>query len=473
VFHSFEAGRARHDLKVGVGWDQGVEDLLRRTNGWGEISFVQIDGLARIRTTYYPVQPAQHSTGRTVSLFAQDDITLGPRLVVNAGLLTNRDSFVQSATGEPNTVFPVFGYGDELQPRLGANWQLRKDVGDKIYANWARYYTLDQKSGARAVASGRLYTVDADFDAEATLISSVVSANTGPKTVAPDLKPPVADEGVIGYATSLPGGWSLDAFFLARRSRQFIEDLPTVLPFASFQFQNDPLAERKYKTVTFELRRRLQHGWSMDVSYAWSRLSGNYDQDYSDDPTGTTFNPSPLIDDGPGAFSSDRYREGVLSQDRTHIYKILGTWMPAWVDHLSLGVFVRGQSGTPWEARGLPWDSSVNYLRVLEPLGSHRTPFWTNVDALAKYTILLTPKRRLHLEGRLLNVFNRETALLVDQRAYLDPRNLTIAGSPPQGCWSCFTDAYVQSTTQPNSNLGTPTAYARPRRLLISVLFDF
>jgi len=474
LFRSFETGRTRHGVKIGGGWDQGTEHLLRQTNGWGDLSFVLVDGQSRLRSTYYPIQPAQRSTGRTVSLFAQDDIAVGSRTIINAGVLANRDSFVQRASGQASSSFPVFGFIDELQPRLGVNLQIRKSTGDKLYVNWARYYALDQKAGARAVASGRLYTVDADFDpATATLISQVVSANTGAKTVAPDLEPPVTDEGVVGYATPLAGGWSLDAFFLARKTRHFIEDVPTVLPFSTFQFQNDPFAKRTYRTLTFELKRRLQQGWSLNLSYAWTALRGNYDQDYSTDPTGTAFNSSSLVDDGPGAFTSDRNREGVLSQDRPHVYKILGTWTPPFARAVSLGVFVRGQSGTPWEARALPWASSVTYLRLLEPAGSHRTPFWTNVDTLAKYTIALNPRYQLRLEGRVLNLFNQETTLLVDQRAYLDPRNLSIAGSPPQGCWSCFTEAYGQGTTQPNANLGTPNAYAQPRRLLLSVLFDF
>ena len=466
--------RVSHQIKAGFGWDQGVEDLIRRTNGWGDLSFVSVGGLARVRATYYPEQPAQRSTGRTYSMFVQDDLTFASRITVNAGLLLNRDEFVQRATGQSSAVFPAFGFADQMQPRLGVNLGVRKKAGDKVYANWARYDGLDQKSSARAVASGRLYTVDTDFDQiTGAVLAQAVSANTGAKTVAAGITPPVTNESVLGYATPIGGVWSLDAFVLARRSHDFIEDVPTVLPFSSFQFQNDPFAVRKYRTVTVELKRRLQHAWSLNMSYAWSRLSGNYDLDYSADPSGTGFNTASLVDDGPGAFTTDRFRSGVLSQDRTHVYKVFATWNPARVDGLSLGVFVRGQSGTPWEARGLPWDSGVTYLRLLEPAGSHRTPFWTNVDALVKYGVAFSARRKLRFEGRILNLFNQETTLLVDQRKYLDPRHLDIVGTPSPGCWSCYTDAFVQGQEQVASNFGQPIAFARPRRLLLSVLFDF
>lgn len=475
VSHHLDVGHTSHQVKAGFGWDEGSEDLTRQSNGWGDISYVIIDGKFRARGTYYPEQPSQHSTGRTYSAFVQDDVTLGPRATVNAGLLMNRDGFVQTTAGAAAAAFPTFGFGDEIQPRLGISVQVRHGKGDKVYANWSRYYGLDQKSGARAVAAGRLYTQDTDFDlANGAMVAQAVSANTGPKAVAPDLQPPVTDEIVAGYATPFGAGWTLDVFFLSRRTDHFIEDAPAVLPFSNFRFQNDPFAERRYRTATVEVRRRLQNQWSLNASYAWSRLSGNYDQDDSGDFTGApVFNTSSLMDDGPGAFSSDRFRNGVLSQDRTHVYKVMATYVPKRFDHLSAGLFVRGQSGTPWEARGLPWDSSVTYLRLLEPAGAHRTPFWTNVDLLLKYTLDLAPRRAIHFEGRMLNAFNRETPLLVDQRKYLDGRNLMIAGSPTPGCWSCYTDAFVQGVTEPNQYFGQPIAYAQPRRFLLSVLFDF
>ena len=247
-----------------------------------------IDNVERIRATYYPDQPPQHSTGRTYSMFGQDDFTIGSRLTINLGLLLNRDEFAQdltsSAAGSGAGRFPTFGFFDEVQPRVGLTFQVRKGKGDKAYANWGRYFGLDQKSSARAAASGRLYTEDADFDLlTSALVSKVVSANTGPKNAVPDLRPPMTDEVVLGYATLLPDGWSLDAFWLSRRSDDFIEDVPAVLPFSSFQIQNDPYAVRKYRTVTVELKRRFQKQWAMNLSYAWSRLSGNYDQDYSGD----------------------------------------------------------------------------------------------------------------------------------------------------------------------------------------------
>ncbi len=479
-----DIGRTQHRVSAGFGYDRGLEDLTRQSNGWGEISFVTVGGQSRIRGTYYPTQPTQFSIGRTYSLFLQDDITLGTRLTVNAGLLFNRDEFAQQidrlVSTAPNIVtgtFLKFGFGDEVQPRIGFSYQLRKGEGDKVYGSWGRYYGLDQKSSARSLASGRLFTENADFDPiTGALISQAPAANTAAKNIAPGLNPPYTDEGLIGYATPLMDGWSFDAFFQFRESKSFIEDIPTVLPNSTYRYQNDPAAFRKYKTFTVDLTRRLRDNWAMSFSYAWSKLYGTYDQDYSGGLAGAAvFNTSSLLNDGPGSFTADAFRNGVMSQDRTHVYKILATWMPPQVKNLSIGTYVRGQSGTPWEARGLPWGSAATYLRYLEPAGTNRNAFWTNVDLLLKYGVPFGGSHKVSLEGKLLNLFNKETVLLVDQRKYLNARNLTTVGTPPTDCLSCWTDAFTaaQPITSPNANFGLPTAYATPRRFLMSVLFDF
>ena len=465
----FDMGATSHQLKAGFGFEDGLEDLTRRSNGWGILARVQSN--TRIAATYYPEQPGQLGKARTYSLFLQDDITIGNRLVINAGLLANRDEFAQELA-DKNT-FLTFDFSDEIQPRIGFNYQLRKSVGDKVYANFGRYYALDQKSTARSLAPGRLYTEEALFDNAGTLISKVPAANTTGKVIDGDLQPPFMDEWVVGYATPFLGRWSLDVFFLHRDSDDFIEDIPTVLPNSSYVYKNDPFADRKFKTVTAEVNRPLSNNWAMNVSYAWSRLSGNYDQDYSGGLGGAAvFNTSSLINDGPGSFTSDTNRQGVLSQDRTHVMKGFLTYMPPVVKNLTIGAYLRGQSGTPWEARGLPWGSTATYLRYLEPAGTNRNDFWFNSDLLLAYGIGVG-RSTLKLEGRVLNVIGDQTALLRDNRKYLDGRIRTIVGTPDPACLSCWTDAMVQGTTQPNPNFGQPSAYASPRRFLLTALWEF
>ena len=187
------------------------------------------------------------------------------------------------------------------------------------------------------------------------------------------------------------------------------------------------------------------------------------------------FNTSSLINDGPGSFTADKNRQGVLSQDRPHVFKVLATWNPHWVENLNVGVAVRSQSGTPWAALGLPRGSAATYLNYLEPAGTNRNPVWTNTDLLLKYGVVFSGRHAVRLEGRIMNLFNTETVLLVDQRKYLNPRNTTTPAPSDPTCLSCWTDNWTaaQPTTLPNAAFGKGTNWAAPRRLLLSVLFDF
>ena len=462
----FDVGRTSHQLKTGFGVEEGSEDLTRLSNGWGGIARVQSN--TQVRGRYYPEQPSQISPGRTYSLFVQDDISIASRLVVNAGLLLNRDEFAQVL--ESRNTFLTFGFGSELQPRLGVNYQVRKDVGDKVYANYGRYFNLDMKSSSRSLAPERLFTQDATFDAvTGALISDVPGANTTGKVLDPDMDPPYTDEFLVGYVTPLRGTWSVDAFYMYRTSTHFIEDQPRVLPASSFWVSNVSAAKRKYQAFTVELTRRLINGWSANASYSWSRLEGNFDLDYAGS---AVFNTSSILQDGPGVFVEDRYRYGPLSQDRTHVFKLFATWLPPQVEGLTLGGYLRVQSGTPWEARGRDWYNG--YRRYVEPAGTQRNDVWPNVDFLASYRIPFGGDRAgLKVELRALNLFNTETALSVDQRQYLDGRIRYT--SLPAGCDTpaCATDAMVQGTTQPNPDFGQPNSYAPQRRFLLTFVVDF
>ena len=136
-----------HQLKAGFGVEGTKEDVTRDSNGWASISIVQAG--RQVQARYYPRQPSQLSKSRTYSLFFQDNLTIGPRLVINAGVLFNQDDFRQEL--DSTNTFLTFGMGSQIQPRLGANYNLRKGAGDKVYGNYGRYDTADDKE-QRALA---------------------------------------------------------------------------------------------------------------------------------------------------------------------------------------------------------------------------------------------------------------------------------------------------------------------------------
>ncbi|MBA3639241.1 MAG: TonB-dependent receptor [Acidobacteria bacterium] len=466
----FDLGGSDHQLKAGFGYEEGSELLHRQSNGWGILSVVS--GGTRIQATYYSEQPAQLSPGKTYSLFVQDDISIGSRLVFNAGVLVNRDEFSQILANE-NT-FLTFDFADEIQPRLGVNYQVRKGQGDKVYGNWGRYYAMDQKSSARSLAPQRLFFNDALFDrTTGALISDAPRVSTTGKLINPGIKPTYSDEWLIGYATPFLTNWGLEVFYINRESFDFIEDIPSALPAAGpFRAAQLDGAERTYRAFTVEVGRRLLNRWSLTTSYSWSRLEGNFDLDYA---AGAVFNTSSAIQDGPGEFVQDRFRYGPLSQDRPHVFKLFATYEPPMIRNLTLGGYLRSQSGTPWAARGIDWDNGLR--RYLEPAGTNRVGAWTNIDLLSSYRVRVGGRAGVKVEARVLNLMGELTTLSVDQRQWRDPR-ICPATAAFAGCgndYACATDIFsaAQTTTQPNSRFGLGSEWAPPRRFLLSISADF
>jgi hypothetical protein len=482
----FNLARASHTLKTGAAFELGEERFNRSANGWGAIVNVTLDGVPALRARYFTPQAAQLGRGRTYSIFAQDEVAIG-RMSVNAGVLLNRDEFAQHVDGSggcPVTLalkggpavyesrgdtctFLRFGFRDEMQPRVGVSYQLREGKGDKAYANWGRYYNMDQKSSGRSLAPNRIFQTQTIFDLAGRVLSTAPLASTTGKMIDPALEPIYTDEYLVGYAAPLSNTFTLDVFVMSRDMKQFIEDVPSRmngtapdsgpfvaanLPCRAFAACQNASATRTYRAVTIDARRRLADGWMTDVSYTWSRFEGNFDLDYS---LLSIFNTSSFIQDAPGTNVEDPNRLGPLFEDRPHVLKVFSIYSPT--PAVSLSGYLRVQSGTPWAARGRDWAGGV--LNYLEPAGAHRNPTWTNLDVMGSYRVPLQPAR-VSLEARLMNVFGNQTRLSTDSQQFLDFRSMPV---PP----------YFAPYLQPNPLFGTGNAYAPPRRLSLAATVEF
>lgn len=479
---------SRHVLKVGAGYESGSEELNRTANGWGLIAAITQNGVPALRARYFTPQPAQIGLGRTYSGFVQDDMVFGGRLSINAGVLFNRDEFAQDVDGShgcPASVtlkggaavygshgdtctFLQFGFGDEVQPRVGAAYQLRAGGADKLYANWARYYNMDQKSAARSLAPSRVFQTQTVFDLTGAVLSTGPLASTTGKMIDPDLSPIYTDEWLVGYATPIGAKYVLDLFYMSRGMHNFIEDVPSRingsapdsgpfvaanLPCTRFAACQTADAQRTYRAMTIDVRRRLLQGWMADASYTWSRFEGNFDLDYS---AVAVFNTSSFIQDGPGTNVEDPNRFGPLREDRPHVVKLFSSYVVT--SQLTLSGAFRVQSGTPWNARAKDWPGAV--MNYLEPAGAHRNPFWANLDLMAAYRLPALGRANVSLEARLLNVFDTQTRLSTDAQQYLDVR--TIPAAP-----------YFAPYLVANPFYATGNAFAPPRRLFLAASVTF
>ncbi len=476
----FDLARTSHAFKAGVGYEFAEEVLNRLGNGWGLIAPVNVNGVAALRARYYTPQAPQVGQGDTYSLFVQDSVTVSNRLSVNAGVLLSRDTFTQEVTGSngcPATAtlrggaavyeskgdrctFLKFGFGDEIQPRVGVSYQLREGRGDKVYGDWGRYYNMDQKSSARSLAPSRIFQTQTIFDMDGAVLSSGPLVSTTGKLIDPDIEPIYTDELVLGYATPLGTAFSFDVLLMSRTMHNFIEDMPSGsgvfaaanLPCARFVACQTADASRTYRAVTVDLRRQLAGRWQGSLSYTWSRFEGNYDIDYA---TAGVFNTSSFIQDGLGTNVQDPNRDGPLLEDRPHVVKLFGSF--AATSRLMTSGFLRVQSGAPWSARGR--DAAGGTLNYLEPAGSHRNPTWTNLDLMATYRLVSGMRGNVTLEARLLNVFDSQTRLTTDSQQFLDFRSIP---TPP-----------FITYAQPNPFFGFGNGFAPPRRLYLGVGVTF
>jgi Carboxypeptidase regulatory-like domain len=467
---------ANHLFKLGGYYSDNEEEKLTLANGWGSITInndsdncLGADSCYRAR--FNPNQPSQISRGHTIGIFLQDQATWN-RLTLNIGFLVNQDTFIPNDNGEftfvrgdyrvPNDqLLPctdpshdpaactytdqyVFPFNKQWQPRVGLAYEVDTRVHDKAFVNYARYDNMDNQSFARAAAPIRLYRTDAFFDLQtgAFLQEFTRSNNTG-KIVLGNIDPTYTDEFVAGYSRPLPSGWSVELWGMFRQTKDIFEDFPSDKSNvdSDFRYGNIP-AFRKYKAGTLEIRKAYADNWSLDVSYTYSRLTGNWDLDYATE----LFYTSSYIEDGPGLYVEDPNRTGLLIGNRTHVAKFFANYTMPW--QTILGGYLRVQSGRPWEARLFDPSYGTDY-EYAETAGKRLTPTWANLDLLVAQNFNLGPGV-LRLEGRLMNVFNTQTVLTVNQDLFLSDDN-----------------------TDPNPRFGQGTSFATPRRFILAGIFSF
>ncbi len=459
-------------------------DTVRATNGWGLMNTgitcsAPVCGPTTVRGTvrarYYTSQPVQYSKARTYSAFIQDTVTW-KNVTLYLGLLANKDDFAQvCVTGEvcgktgtpPNTSdvrynFMTFKWDQQLQPRLGITWNTNLIQGDKFYSSYGEYAGMDQKSTARAFAPFRIRQDQAYFDGTTgAFLGSQFRGSSGGKYIPEGLKPPYYQEWVIGYSAAVTKDISFDVYYQYRNLKNAFEDTPIGTDlynpdvyFGSFQAANFPDARRVYRAVTLDVSKRYSNGWYADMNITFSKLYGNFDEDYD---LGL-FNTSSFLEDEPGWYTNDPNRFGRLRQDRPVIAKLMGSY--DFPFGLTFGGFLRVQSGTPWEARGAT--PSTTSGRYLLPAGTYRLPTWTNFDLLAAYTFKPSSSLGIRLEARVTNLFNTQTVLAVNSIQYND--------GYVDGPGNTYGQ---QGTSQPNALYGTPTAWAAPRRLVLTARLDF
>lgn len=493
----FYFGDVSHDFHIGYQHQMIQEDLARLSNGWGSISLLGGTGFYDDGTTPTPaffrarvnemslsgtgVSPNINSAAKMQSFEINDKIETGD-LTFNVGLLIsndtlygqgleNDDSALSGFVESPGTRYKMYesSWGDMIQPRFGVTW----DYSDtsKVYANYARYHP-SASSLARAASWARntRSTMLVYFDETGDYIDHEGVSSSSGKMFVEDMDPRKVDEFLVGWESQATSELTLRAHARHRKGGNFWEDTwngsrvwydtPEGIPKdlyienlsdmtgqigsgSSYVIAQLDTAYTKYWEVSAEAEYTTDKLY-VNASYTWSRYTGNFDQDSTTTNNDqNVFIGSSNLADGRGRQLWDN-KDGILSGDRTHVFKVYGYYKLDW--NAQVGAYVAAQSGQPWET----WDATVygysstssETIRYAEPAGSRRTDAHVQVDLNYTQNFEIFEGHNIQLRADLFNVFNSQTGYAINPKVH-------------------------------SAGFMDPTRFYKPRRLQLAVKYAF
>jgi hypothetical protein len=471
--NAFHAG-GYHTLKGGFGYQHTVNDANQAYPGgyvdiFWNTAFV-FPGAPGGRGTYgyYAVnnRGVQGKAGANVlSLYVQDQWTIGDRLTLNVGL-RSEDEVVPSFREGVDAM--KFGWQDKIAPRLGAAYDVRGDGKFKIYGSWGRYYDWTKYELPRGSYGGDVWQIY--YRALDTLDLGSLNLSNMPgadlwvpgsgfrdrrvpnfDSTDPNIKPMYQDSTSIGTEYQLGSEMVFGAHFVHNDLKRTIEDIGAVDAqgnetyiignpgegLAEFQFpsgatpfgQPVPKPKRQYDALELTLSKRFSNNYFWSASYVLSRLYGNYSgiaasEEISTPTTGTS---SATAQQQAGSISRpggnanrawdideifwDSHGNldvlGRLPTDRPHVVKLYGSYMAPF--GTQFGVNFYGGSGTPLTTYVNTVNQTAAFVEGRGDMG--RTDVLTRTDLLVSHELKVGGgNKRVRLELNLLNAFNQKTS---------------------------------------------------------------
>jgi len=217
------------------------------------------------------------------------------------------------------------------------------------------------------------------------------------------------------------------------------------------RMSNLPDPKRIYKALEFSLENTFGRNLHLMLSYVWSETRGNYPGVFNTD-TG-----NPFAHASSQVFLPEQISEGLLPNDRTHVFKMYGSY--AFDFGLTTGGFFTWQSGTPLSEFGGTWFGPTLYSHLVPRGSAGRTPsIW---DASLRLSYDLAPaagglrgtRTRLLLD--VFHLFGQRKPTYIDQVHYFGG-----GGEDP-------------TTFGPNPNYGRALAYQPPMTVRFGIETSF
>lgn len=388
---------------------------------------------------------------RVLSAYLQDSWMITKNLTLNAGLRWDAQYFIASDGNVEQSIT------DEFQPRLGIIFQPGQIGSQKIFASYGRFYEqiplfmltqyYDANSEYLFIQYDHNPLVDPSGGDTTSFLGSII-----PRI--PDLKGQYFDEYTLGYESEIFHYLKLTLKGTYRHLLQVVED--GVDPnTGNLVIGNPGLANMSFFPGLYRIYKSIEvtfqklHGDNFDfmISYVLSRNYGNYSGLF--DLGYTTVNQSFLPDLVEQIPNSD----GLLPNDRTHVFKFSGTYTFSF--GLTLGTSFFWESGTPLTNYGAIGGTLYPYFTT--PRGTAgRTPSVWDLNFRLTYNFVnlfhsaFIPRIKLDL----FHLFSQRTPVNYDQTHY---RSQDENGQP----------------ALPNSNYLEPISYQPPFTARLGLEVEF
>jgi len=477
-----------HSVKYGVEFDDVLFSQINQRTGptfttpvgdktatGASIQIVSDPVFGKVyRVTRANLNSARATTQKYVNFFVQDTWKMN-RLTINPGIRYEQEKLA-------GTLIDNFPLKNNWAPRLGATYDVTGDGKSKVFGNFGIFYArVPNDLAARALSADAGIGADY-FDAGLTrpIPNGVLAAGTtthysiagaGADSIDPNAKLSYIREFVLGFEREVMANTTFGVRYINRRIPRVLEDVANC-PMAAYDVSktacnsvdyiltnpshstpinpdaiaanpifgtvafDDPV--HKYDALELTLNRRLSNNWSMQASYRYSRLRGNFEGFYREDNGQSDPGISSLYDfptndptyvtlgrafgyEGDIRFLGDA--NGILPLDRPHQGKVFGNYLFPWGLNIGLGLNVgSGKPLTP-----LAPNPNTNYQNGGEiptaPRGSGiqtvdgfktRAPILSQVDFQAAYDVKIGGVRHFTLMADIFNLFNQQTVLDYD-----------------------------------------------------------
>ena len=358
---------------------------------------------------------------RIPSAFLQDSWRLGERLRINIGLRWDGQFIVSSDGTVAQSIL------DQWQPRAGLVYQPGPLGRQKLFASYGRFYQnlstwpLFLYYNESSLWSWQSYDHDPRIDpsgGEGWELGGAIQPEID------GMKGQYSDEYTLGYERLLAEETTVGVRGVYRSLRQGLEDGEIALGSNVFEFGNPglgglsayPRAKREYTALELTITQEAWKRLVIMASYVLSRNSGNYPGLFNSDYGYLAPNANGSFD----ILEGENYWDGLLPNDRTHVFKISGSYRSPF--DVTIGASAFWESGTPMTDFG-PSASGFGQDMFIGQRGTAgRTPsVWDmNLRIIYEPRFVAIGNRHPRLMADILHLGNPRRVIGYDQKRYLN-----------------------------------------------------